>query len=226
MLFWLAMDENRWNTKFSGEPHKSIPIPARCRTRAPDRVLHDFIFWGCGCVSARASPCSAFMRLIDWRVAGFLGGEVPHFWGLFQANSGTQNGIKTWAQVVSGGVSSIVRHRILNHKVKWPKLRPYGCPIFFGGSRCPDWQAIPLWLISDKALGGLGLSEARGIFWPWRPCVPSVSGGTTRGGKYGHGMKWNWKAAGVIFRIMMVCKKEFRIIQHPKIPREDSLVQW
>ena len=36
-------------------------------------------------------------------------------------------------------------------------------PDFFWGSRCPDWQAIPLWLISDKALGGLGLSEARGM---------------------------------------------------------------
>ena len=158
------MDENQWNTKFSGEPHKPIPIPARCRTRAPDRVLHDFIFWGCGCVSARASPCSAFMRLIDWRVAGFLGGEVPHFWGLFQANSGTQNGIKIWAQVVSGGVvSSIVRHRILNHKVK-TEVKALWVPDFLGGFRWgPDWQAIPLWLISDKALGGLGLSEA--LLW-------------------------------------------------------------
>ena len=187
MLFWLAMDENRWNTKFSGEPHKSIPIPARCRTRAPDRVLHDFIFWGCGCVSARASPCSAFMRLIDWRVAGFLGGEVPHFWGLFQANSGTQNGIKTWAQVVSGGVSSIVRHRILNHKVKWPKLRPHGCPIFLGGpgvqigrlSPCGssatrpwevlDFRKLGAWLLAMAAMCSFcfGGNHSRREIWTW-----------------------------------------------------------
>ena len=191
MLFWLAMDENRWNTKFSGEPHKSIPIPARCRTRAPDRVLHDFIFWGCGCVSARASPCSAFMRLIDWRVAGFLGGEVPHFWGLFQANSGTQNGIKTWAQVVSGGVSSIVRHRILNHKVKWPKLRPHGCPIFLGGPDVQIGRLSPCGSSATRPWEVLTFGSSGHGFWPWRPCVPSVSGGTTRGGKYGHGMKWD-----------------------------------
>jgi len=65
-------------------------------------------------------------------------------------------------------------------------------PDFFGGSRCPDWQAIPLWLISDKALGGLGLSEARGMaFGHGGHVFLLFRGGTTRGGKYGHGMKWD-----------------------------------